>query len=177
MNMKTLNVLSVIAAGAALSLYSCTGPAGQPGPMGPQGPQGNANVIMTPYTILSWSANSSVYYANLADNNLNSSILSNGSTEVFMSLDAGNSWEALPLTASPDFMGYITSLNQVQVFWASNVNLTPPNYPDPNNYFAATLQIKIVDIAPYAMKQHPNTNWKDWSQVNAILETQKISNQ
>lgn len=172
--MKKSKVLLLLAAGAGMLLSGCVGQAGQPGPVGPQG---NANVAMTPYTIGSWSANSGAYYADLADNNLNSSILNTGTTEVFMSLDGGNSWEALPFTASPEFMGYITSINQVEVFWTNNNGLLPPNYPDPNSYYATSVNIKIVDIASYVMKKHPTTNWKDWAQVNAILQTQKLSNQ
>ncbi len=175
--MTPSRALFTLTVGITLLLCSCEGPAGPSGPMGPAGLNGNANVLPTSWTINPWSAGSSTYYADLTDNNLNANILTYGATEVFMSIDGGNSFEALPFTVGAYSMNYITSLNLVDVVWSDNNGFVPPNYPDPNTYYSANCEIKIVDIASSVMKQHPGTNWKNWSQVNAIIQAQKPANQ
>ena len=183
--MKTNKLLTVMTAiGIAVALMSCEGKQGAPGATGPQGPagtnglNGNANVLTQTWNIPSWNNNGSIYYVNLSDINVTSAIQSMGTVEAFLSTDAGTTWRALPFTqyvsgSSNYFMDYYTTVGNVQITWTQN---SPGLGSDPNTYYSATCQIKDVCIAGSIMKQHPKTNWKDYGQVQAILEAQKANN-
>jgi hypothetical protein len=177
--MKSKTILNtMMAIGIALMLNGCAGKDGAPGATGPQGAQGNANVTTQTWTVSSWGNNGSNYYASFSDPNLTSAIQSSGTVEVFFTPDGGTTWTALPFTqymgsGSPNYYWeYKTQVGVVYVLWTYNgAGLGS----DPNAIYGVTSEFKDVCIAAAIMKQHPNTNWKDYSQVQSIISSQKAN--
>src|ERR1700758_5043082 len=111
--MSVLSIKNIaIAIIAAMLISGCTkepntAPAGPMGPRGANGlsgangangTNGNANVSSHTYTVTAWGSTSSYFYAAIADTNITQAIQDSGTIQIFMSYDAGTSWNALPLT-------------------------------------------------------------------------------
>jgi hypothetical protein len=177
--MKTTKFLTVIMAIAvALSLNSCTknGTTGPTGATGSQGPQGNANVTGQQFTVSSWSNNGSFYYTDFSVSALTPDILSGGAVEVYLSINGGTNWVALPFTqyASTDYIWtYVTGDFLVEPHWEYNgVGLGS----DPNTVYGTTCEFNVVCIAPATINAHPNTNWKNAAEVAQLPEVQAYLN-
>ena len=165
--MKTLRFMS-FAAGLALLFVGCTGPAG---PEGEPGADGNANVVGSSYAVPVWNVNATNYYINISDPNLTSAINNSGTTEVFLTIDAGNTFAALPFTyyggLNPNYIwSYTTNVGLVNIYWTNEGSGVGS---DPNTIYGQICNFKVVDIASSVMKRHPNTDWKNYSQVISVM--------
>ncbi|HEY6162749.1 MAG TPA: hypothetical protein VI112_16080 [Bacteroidia bacterium] len=132
---------------------------------GPQGPPGNANIIHHTFSISSWSNNGYNWYSNLNVSELNSSNINTASVQVYFSVSNGT-WVAVPYTevTSPSnyFMNFLSSAGTVEITWTYNgVGLGS----DPNAYYSATVQAKVVVIPPSARMKHPNVDLNNYEEV------------
>jgi len=157
--MKTVKLL--IAMVIIASLSACTGKDGAPGATGPAGV---ANITSNIYSITpgSWSNPSAgEYVVNISDADITSS--NTDGVEVF--LGTGNGiWLGLPASSTlsnGDNLEFDYQDGQIGLIYL--FSSTP----------VVTIDIKVVVIPPAAMNIHPNTNWHDYAQVNAIIEAQK----
>jgi len=117
-----------------------------------KGNYGNANITTTIFSVNPWQNDGFKYYTNHTDPSITSSVQSNGTVDIFLSIDNGTTWQALPFTqllgcTTPNYyqMGYITSLNSVQIQWiyfGSGLGV------DPNTFFSNTCQFKVVVATP-----------------------------
>jgi hypothetical protein len=170
--MKT-NKLIALAFSAAILMTACTktgptGPAGTNGTNGANGatgPMGNANVKDTVYTLApaAWTPSTAYEYATVIDNQITTSILSNGAVLAFWSPNGGSGWDVLNWS----------SLNPTGYIFAFNVTGTQLGFyfsggGTPNSVFGGCI-LKIVCMTSQVMERHPNTNWKDINQVNAVI--------
>ncbi|NNM95563.1 MAG: hypothetical protein HKL88_08925 [Bacteroidia bacterium] len=150
--------------GIAVTLFACKG---DTGPAGPAGTNGVANISSNIYTVSpgSWSNPSAGLYNYVASD----ASITNANTdgiEVFMSGNNTN-WFGLPLTnvfANPDELFFMYINGQITFEY------------DGSSAPATTQYFKVVVIPPAVMKQHPRTNWKNWSEVSAIIQAQKMMN-
>ena len=171
----------------ATSLGSCikgdkgdVGATGAQGATGNTGAQGNANVHVGTVSVgySNWTYNSSSweYYYNVSDNLITQDVVDNGTVEVFISADAGVSWNAIPTTLyfsttqSYEF-NYRYLLNELVLLIDFSDNTTTINSSFP------TYEFKAVAIGGALRKAHPNTNWKDYNEVMAVANetTQKLN--
>jgi hypothetical protein len=170
--MKTTKLILAI---AITSLFFSCGKDGATGPQGPSGMNGNANVQGASGSVTSWNNNGTIYYTTFTDGALTSAVQSTGAVEVFLSTDNASTWKALPFTevSGTDYiMLYHTSVGSIEIDWIYNgAGLGS----DPNTYYSATCQFKIVCIASSIIKQHPNTNWTNYNEVMQILTENKSS--
>lgn len=166
--MKKLNlfvIISVIIITALLS--SCT----KEGPTGPEGPQGIAgtngtngvvNVSTTLITIspINWTnMGGGEFEYGYADSSLTNADVDG--IEVFYQEEIyPNAYEPLPCSnfiSNGDKLTYIYGTITIDFFYFFASAPTSP------------MVIKIVVIPPSIMIKYPNTNWKDYSQVSAII--------
>src|SRR5665213_2304822 len=102
---KILSKLILITAIAVL-FNSCakdgaTGPQGPQGAAGTNGTNGSANVSASTFTITSWAYNGSTYYQYYADLSvpaITSTVMSDGTVQVFQGDGTGNVWVSMPYT-------------------------------------------------------------------------------
>ncbi|HTB06487.1 MAG TPA: hypothetical protein VK806_05990 [Bacteroidia bacterium] len=181
--MKTKTILNVMMAMAiAIILNGCAGKDGAPGATGPAGTNGNANVTTGQTTINSsnWGFSGTSYTCTINSSNITSSLISNGgAVEVYISNDGGAAWVALsytyinPSVSSPNaFMAYGFDVGQVVLIWTWNNDAANG---DPCTTYGTSLLVNIVAIPAAVIKQHPNTNWKDYSQVQPIINSQRTN--
>jgi hypothetical protein len=135
---------------------------GDTGPSGKDGKDGAANISSTTYNASTWLSGSGSWYVNLSVPALTSSNLNSAGVQVFFSINSGANWWALPYTevASTDyFFNYTTSAGNVQPQWVYNgVGLGS----NPNTYYSATVQLKVVVIPPALIKPGvDNTNYEE----------------
>jgi hypothetical protein len=163
--MKTTRIFMAIAIIAATFSACSKGDTGATGPQGPAGTNGVTNISSNIYSITpgSWSnPKTGQYVVNIADN-----AISNANTdgiEVFIST-GGNTWLGLPVTnllVNGDQMEYVYENGQIVLGYF--------NSSAPSN----TIDLKVVVIPPAQLNLHPNTNWNDYSQVNAIMQAETI---
>lgn len=174
--MKIIHFLSILAIGTVLSFTSCSkGATGDTGPAGPAGANGNANVTPAQYTVTNWNydGTSQQWYVTFNPPALTSDIANGGAVEVFLSVDGGNSWNAIPtayiggvVTAYWTYT-YTTGALTVDFTWS---NLQPNS--DPTTVYATNVEFNVICIAPSVVAQHPNTNWKNASDAELIPEVQ-----
>ena len=164
--MKKLLILALC---SATLITSCK--KGDTGPAGPAGTNGNANVtsgtITIPPSAWAWDATNSMNYVNMNGTSITSDIVSKGAVMVYISTDNAT-WSALPCTiwGNPSVsLTFSYSLNKVQI-QASNTNSTINTFN--------TLYAKIVVIAASQKAAHPNTDWKDYNQVMAVLAADQL---
>jgi hypothetical protein len=166
--MKTLK-LSIFAAILAIGLYGCVGKDGAPGAQGPQGPQGNALVLSDTFSVHTgnWVVASTSLVASFTATAINTAVYNGGAVEAYYGSYTSLSWTALPWTY-PLGGGVMQSLtysyDNTQGFFLQldNSNGTTPTAP-------GSFVCKLVVIPPAIMKAHPNTNWKNYSEVKQIL--------
>lgn len=157
-------------------LYSCTGKQGDPGAAGPAGANGKngvANIIVDTITEFpnNWNQVGNIWTSGLITcNAITNSVFNNGMVEGFT--DGSTlfyppiTWASLPYSYGKQYTDFLCYVGSFAFNYGNSDSTAPAQAPQAQNF-------KIVIIPPAAMKQHPKTNWKDWSQVNAIIETQK----
>jgi hypothetical protein len=155
--MKTIKLLAVVCISATL-LSSCQ--KGSTGPAGAAGANGVANISSTITSITpgSWSNPGTGEYLVKVNNSALTSADQDG-VEVFVSTSTGI-YLGLPTTnilANGDQMEFAYQTGAVSLIY---LNSSAP---------ASTINMKVVVIPPAIMHQHPNTNWKNYNEVKAIL--------
>ena len=160
--------LIVLVAGIAL-LSGCAKD-GAVGPQGPQGPPGNANVLSATYIVNNWtSSGNSFWYVSFNVPEITSSVNSGGAVQVFMSLDDGYTWDAVPFTQvnSPYnyYMSFITQPGLIEIDWVHEGGTLGS---DPNSYYLATCRFKVVVIPPSARKE--NVDLTNYEAVKAAYD-------
>ena len=159
----------------ATTMNSCVkGDKGDTGPIGAtgaQGPQGNANVHAGTvtigysdwvYDVSLWEYSSQATYAQITQD-----VVNNGMVSAFLSNDGGSSWIALPATA------YFSSTESFQIgfkYHVGGVTFTL-DFSDGSTIGSGfpTYEFKVVAIGGSQRKAHPNTNWKDYNEVMAVV--------
>jgi len=140
----------------AVTLMGCTGKDGAPGATGPAG---NANIETSYFTANSWILNGSYWYCD----DFNVSPGTNDAVLVY--LNSGSAYAALPLTVQDNEIYFSTHPGYVEMGVTSASGNTSISNP-------GTVSFKVVDIPQAVIKSHPNTNWKDYAQVKAIMDAQ-----
>lgn len=83
-----------------------------------------------------------------------------------------NKWTAVPFTQynSPSnyFMGFNTSVGNVQVTWIYDSSLSSGD--SPNTYYGVTVQCKVVVIPKAAKDAHPNVDLNNYSEVKETFD-------
>ena len=162
--MKTLKLLSAIGI-ISMVLYGCKGDTGPAGATGPEGINGVANISSYIFSVApsSWHLASGIYYAPISDTAISNP--DGDGIEVFCNPNNNGSWLGLPLEnciTNGDDMLFTYSYEEIQFGY---IYTSAPSI---------TLYYKVVVIPPSIMKKYPNTNWHDYAQVNAIMETQAM---
>ena len=174
--MKTIKSLVLVMAMAFL-YSSCakdgaTGPAGPAGPTGAAGAagaMGNANVKDSTFIVMpaSWGSVSAYEFVSISDPQITAAIASQGSVTVFWGTN-GTSWDVLNWT-SENPVGYVLDYN----YTTGTIAFYFSGGGNPNSAFGGTqTYFKVICTSSQVMKQHPNTNWKDYAQVKAIIDGQ-----
>jgi len=162
--MKNLLILLTV-----ITLFSSCG---KDGATGPQGPQGNANVVAGNYDVKysAWSIYTPsqglpFYTVSVTDNDITSSIVSNGSVSAFISFD-NNTWYNLPYNdfQTPTFFINYRFLYSTDVVSFDIVPSDGGTLTLYNDYY-----FKVVAIAGSIKKKHPNTNWNNYEEVMKVM--------
>ena len=159
MKRKILLITTVV----ALMIGGCAkdGETGPAGPAGPAGTNGNANVIGTnSVNISSWTWNAPFYNATISANGITQDIVDRGMIEVFRSYGA-DGWTNLPDILGINSTTFTYKVGEVKL-WNSNSDFTHPSYPAHATY-------RFVIISASNRIAHPNTNWKNYSEVKKAL--------
>lgn len=162
---------SIIAASVIVALFSCKGDTGAQGPTGATGNAAIVSVYTYKIPAGKWVTNSSYPWeidCTLADSLINTT----GEMDCYYSADSINYLQLPWITNgnAPEFeqSWVYNNTGAVTVRWY-NISNNPTTAPTPpkNAWF------KVVSIPTAAIKKHPNTNWYNWNEVNAVLAEQK----
>lgn len=158
--MKKLNVLFSSMGLIALLFTSCQ--KGATGPAGAAGANGVANISSTITSITpgSWSNPATGEYI-VKVTNAAIANADNDGIEVFISTSTGL-YLGLPATnilTNGDQMEFAYQTGAISLLY---LNSTAPT---------SAINLKVVVIPPAIMKQHPNTNWNDYSQIEEIMKS------
>ena len=152
------------------------GTPGTNGVNGTNGTNGNANVTSGTITvpINGWDSSSSGhYYYPITDAAITADLVTNGCVAVFIQANT-NVWQALPATI---FWTNTQSYTFTYTFYSGGVTVFI-DFSD-NSYFASTPSetYKVVAIGGTLRKAHPNTDWKNYNEVMALIsQTGALSN-
>jgi hypothetical protein len=189
--MKTTKFLTgIMAIGFAVTFLSCskgdtgatgpagpTGAAGAAGATGATGATGNANVKDSTFTITTaqWSSIAEYDYVAITDPQITAAIVSSGEVSVFWSTNGGVSWDNLNwVSENPTgyMMDFNYNLNTVTMYFTNNGVAANPDAV----YGFTSTEFKVVSTTADGMVRYSNTYWKDYNQVQAILNAQSKSN-
>lgn len=160
-------IITILVFTALVFFAGCT----KKGETGPAGKEGSANISATVFSISSWAWTSPNYYKNLSVPEITTDNLSSAAIMVYFS--KGNStWTALPFTQynSPSnyFMGFNTSVGNVQVTWIYDSSLSSGD--NPNIYYGVNIQCKVVVIPKAARDAHPDVNLNNYNEVKEVFK-------
>jgi len=153
-------------AGSLLIVNGCA----KKGPKGDPGPQGNANVIgSAPFTVYStgWTLANGLYSASFSDPDITPTIVDRGVVEIFKSYGT-NEWTNLP---DIDPNG-ITST--VFDFYDNGFTIYVQN-SDGSTPNPGTQIFRTVIISPSQKQAHPHTNWKNYNEAIAALNSKPVT--
>ncbi len=185
-----MKLISALAAGLFLTMAitSCskdgaTGPAGPTGPTGPTGPggggSGSGNTLikdtMYTYTSADWSSAGSYDYIYVNDPQITDTVANGGTVNVYWSA-TGYNWNPLPEISGSTTFGFNINAtsktylpaDQLTLFFAGGGNAN-------TSYSETTIYVRIVSISAAGMKKYPSVNWKDYTQVKAVLANEKVN--
>ncbi len=159
----------------AATLGSCTkGSKGDTGPQGPAGTNGtngtngvvNVHSGTVTLTASNWSYNSSYweYSSDVADVDITTDVVDNGTVSAFIQNSTGV-WEAMPLTI---YSTSTQSYTYTYQFYSGGVTFFF-DVSDNSTFSLATVTFKVVAISGTTRKAHPNTNWKNYDEVMAVV--------
>ncbi|MGP8215270.1 MAG: hypothetical protein ACLQQ4_06885 [Bacteroidia bacterium] len=166
--MKTLRI-SMLISGMALLFASCSkdGATGPAGPTGTAGANGVANISSTIYNVptADWGASITGYgyedtIKDAAIKNADSDaveVFIEPVTGYFLNLSSNNVY------TNGDEMNFTVATGKVDLFYITSPahSIVPP-----------TSNFKVVVIPPTVIRQYPNTNWKDYAAIMAIMDKQ-----
>jgi hypothetical protein len=142
---------------AALSLTACT----KEGKQGVPGTNGNANVLATnEFTTNSWVQNGATWGLALSAPDITQDIVNKGIVQAFIKY--GNEWWALPDQNGKNQTSFGFSVGVVS-FMNQNVDGTTPANP-------GSMTFRVVIISASQIAANPNVNWKDFKQVQNVLD-------
>jgi hypothetical protein len=195
--MKKIKLLAALAAiGVAVTFFSCskgdtgaTGPQGPTGATGTQGPKGdtgvtgkngtngnngtngtngNANVKDSVFTVTSWGSTSTYAFVTITDPQITAAIAATGMVSVAWSTNGGVGWDGLPWTSENPTgyeMNYQYGTSTITFFFGNAGGQSP------NTIFSiSSCLFKITCTTADGLILHPNTNWHDMNQVDAIIQ-------
>lgn len=124
----------------------------------------NNTVNSSTCTINNWVAdnNNFWYYYNYTDVNINSSVLSGGSVQVFFYNSYDNNWFALPFSRQGAELTYSIELSHL-VIYLTNSDMSMPANP------GSGWQFRVVVIPPSAMVTHPNADFRNYMKVKTTF--------
>jgi hypothetical protein len=132
----------------------------------PKGTYGNSNISSSTWTVTSWANNGFNYYSDFNVSALTSSVQNSGTVQVFVSIDGGTNWVALPYTVyntpSNYLWSYITQTGLVEVKWTYDGTTLGS---DPNTVYGAVCQFKIVCISVAGLAANPNTDYTNYRAI------------
>jgi hypothetical protein len=172
--MKTLK-LSIFAAIVAVALSGCAGKDGADGAPGAQGPAGNANVSSIVFTVKStdWATAGASIIASYNVSIIDPNTVNNGAVEAYYFDATTSQWAALPWTYNT-VTANVTQTMEYS-YWYDNtvpsgvLQLQLSNSDGTIPAAPSNFSIKVVAIPVPVMKAHPNTNWKNYSEVKQVL--------
>lgn len=143
------------------------GPQGSAGPQGPTGPQGNANVHTFTVTTSNWILSGVTYYTSINVSSITQSIVDNGVVLVYM--DASGAWLALPVTIVPS-ASYSSTYRYYHYLGGVEIDKTDTDLTTPGN--PGTKTFKIAVIAGSIVRDNPNVDYNNYSEVKATFNLQ-----
>ena len=168
--MKKRTILNaMMAICIAVGLSGCAGKdgaEGAPGAQGPAGTNGVSNMISYNYTVLTtdWtSLGGNQWSVTSGSQTLPTTDLVTG----FYSVDNA-SFFPLPQTSIwvvGDDLTFGYKTGSAVTFFYTGSSSAPPQ----------TVYLNVFDVPPGIMKQHPGTNWKNYSEVHSIMGVQNTS--
>jgi len=176
-------ILFLFAVIATVVFTSCS----KEGKQGVAGKDGNANIINTSLTLRNWhtiwdDGTSYDYTDSISWTQIDGSILSNGVVLVYALESTDNNapvvWYALPFSFSG--RDNTTGLKYLESFSYSinrgAIKIECVGYDEISgsaNILSGLngVQIRIVVIPPSIMSKYPNTNWKNYKEVDGLVNT------
>lgn len=145
---------------------SCT-KTGPQGPQGPRGYDGNANVVGSASfaPVFLYDGTSRTFYANFTLTALTSDVVNYGVFEVYKQYSDGT-WTNLPDVNGVTATVYNFTIGSFSLY-IYNTDGSTPAAPPTTNY-------RTVVITPAFRKAHPNTNWKNYIEVQSLLQAEKF---
>jgi len=154
---KLLMAIGIIAAFAGCAKDGATGPTGT------NGTNGVANISSNVYSITpgDWSnPQTGEYLVSITDASIGDA--NTDGIEVFISTN-GTTWLGLPTN------NLLVNGDQMEFAYQNGAIILDYLY---SSAPTSTLDLKVVVIPPAEINLHPNTNWNDYSQVNAIMQAE-----
>jgi len=150
----------------AIAFSSCTkdGATGPQGATGANGTNGSANVSSNFVVAYFALQSNGSYLSTISVPALTSSNYLNSNVSVYFTLSGYQI--AMPCSSvysNGDALDYGIS---------SNGNITIFYNEGSTNYALSSLAVEVVVIPEYAIEAHPHTNWNDYSQVKAIINSE-----
>jgi hypothetical protein len=167
--MKTIKFLSILTT-MAVTFYSCSkGDTGATGPQGLAGANGVANISTTSITIspAQWSYNSLYYQWQY---NFYTAIAYNSAVVGYVV--SGNGDQVLPYETSGIGDAIIYSMADNWFQSTPYVQFQYTDYTSPTTTASYDTYFYLVIIPPSIIKQHPNTNWENSTEVAQLPEVQ-----
>ena len=165
--MKTTTTKFILALTAFLFILfntSC-----QKGDTGTPGQNGTGNIASRTYTVNTWAYTSPNHYVNLSVPELTNANINSCAVMVYFSTPNSDSWRAVPFTQYGSlnnyYMNFNSSIGNVQVTWFSNSSIGIGS--NPNDYYSATSQFKVVVIAAALKAKNADINYQNYSEVKA----------
>ena len=147
---------------AALLFGACT----KQGGTGPQGPQGNANVKMATYTGMFSLVSTGVYQAPISIPSI-----ANDATCIVMVYLLPNASQAIAL---PVTSAYETGDQLYFTYGTGEVDI---DYQEGSTAYTPTSMVFNIAVIPTSViNAHPNTNWKNLSEVSQLAGVQISQN-
>ena len=154
---KSKFLTTILATAIAITFYSCKG---DTGPAGLAGANGAAHINVTICTVTTaWTAIAGGYEVSFIVPEITDA--TNDMVVVYSEF-ANNDYVPLPqnnVLVSGDNLTFTYTVGSILFDYQGSGNPSGGIF-------------KVVVVPPAAMNLHPNTNWHDYSQVNAIIEMQ-----
>jgi hypothetical protein len=130
----------------------------------------NVNVIAHTYSVSSWQFASPNYYTDLGVAELTSSNINTAAVMVYFSKNPGT-WIAVPYTQYETLhdyhMNFLTSAGTVEVRWFYDGTSAGS---DPNAYYSATIQCKVVVIPQSVRLANPDLDVTNYNAVKTRFD-------
>ena len=160
---------------ATVAFTSCS----KEGKQGVAGKDGNANVISSnTVTLTNWIAvlddginynyTSTISYASITDQVKNKGV-------VMVYAQSGSDWYALPYSDAGNEGGIIYSTSTNYSINTGSIKIEDTGFDGAGTSYIATslngMVIRIVVIPASITSKYPNTNWKDYKEVDKLVNT------